>query len=167
MDGVQLDHGGLLRWILREGWMYKVVPEFPGYRIDEHGDIIGPQGVSLKHRKDKNGYHRVDVFREGKRYTRFVHLLVLAAHVGPRPTGAIGRHWDDDKDNNHVSNLLYGTSSDNIHDTVRLGTNPWSKRRTECPQGHKYDESNTRWRQQGKYRWQSCKRCARDRRKRA
>lgn len=68
------------------------------------------------------GYGRVVLVAPGRqKYEAFVHDLVLEAFVGPRPDGAICCHWDDNKQNNHVSNLRWGTYSTNMHDRVRNG----------------------------------------------
>lgn len=53
--------------------------------------------------------------------SRDVHVLVLEAFVGPRPPIHEGPHWDDDPSNNKLSNLRWGTRSDNLLDAVRNG----------------------------------------------
>lgn len=54
----------------------------------------------------------------------------------------IGLHRDDDKSNNTVENLYWGTYSDNAHDAVRNGTHyPGSLK--ECKRGHALDGINT------------------------
>lgn len=68
--------------------------------------------------------------------------LVLEAFVGQRPPGAICRHLDDDKTNNHLENLRWGTASENRFDSVRNGSHVWANR-TQCPQGHEYTAENT------------------------
>lgn len=50
-----------------------------------------------------------------------VHRVVLAAFVGPAPTGLWGLHRDDDKRNNALSNLYYGTPQQNADDRVANG----------------------------------------------
>jgi len=50
-----------------------------------------------------------------------VHVLVMLAFRGPRPSGLIVRHWDDNGKNNHLSNLHYGTYSQNYEDAIRNG----------------------------------------------
>jgi len=50
-----------------------------------------------------------------------VHILMLTTFVGPRPDGLKGLHWDDDPDNNIISNLRWGTLSDNHFDACRNG----------------------------------------------
>lgn len=63
------------------------------------------------------GYMRVNVDMNA----RLIHHLVLESHVGPRPEGAEGAHWDGDKSNNSLSNLRWATPADNGSDNARLG----------------------------------------------
>jgi hypothetical protein len=44
---------------------------------------------------------------------------VLPAFVGPRPDGTLGCHWDDDHENNDLSNLRWCTPLANAHDRAR------------------------------------------------
>lgn len=73
--------------------------------------------------------------------TAAIHSLVLEAFVGSRPAGLVARHLDDDHDNNRLSNLAYGTQSDNSFDAVRNGVHPYA-RKTHCPKGHPYEGDN-------------------------
>lgn len=46
--------------------------------------------------------------------------LILTAFVGPKPTHCrLSRHLDDDRTNNNLSNLAWGTDHDNVHDALR------------------------------------------------
>lgn len=47
---------------------------------------------------------------------RTVHALVAEAFLGPRPEGNVIRHLDGNPENNRLSNLCYGTQSDNLRD---------------------------------------------------
>lgn len=53
-----------------------------------------------------------------------VHLLVLAAFVGPRPEDQEGRHLDGDRSNNRLPNLAWGTKLENEADKDRHGRRP-------------------------------------------
>jgi hypothetical protein len=53
-----------------------------------------------------------------------VHTLVLTAFVGPCPPGMECRHGDDVGHHNHLSNLCWGTPSENRGDMKRLGNLP-------------------------------------------
>jgi len=75
-------------------------------------------GKILRAAPNQSGHLSV-VLGRGK--TRAVHVLVLEAFVGPCPDGCEGLHWNDDPANNYLSNLRWGTRSDNLHDAVRNG----------------------------------------------
>lgn len=84
-----------------------------------------------------------------------VHILVLEAFVGPRPGGMFALHRDDNKRNNHLSNLYWGTSSQNGHDRVRNGRHNGA-RKTHCPQGHEYTPENTYTQRKGSRQCRIC-----------
>jgi len=84
------------------------------------------------------------------------HRLVALAFLGPRPEGAVVRHLDGDPLRPHAENLAYGTKSENLVDQVAHGTHPTASR-NHCPQGHAYDETNTRLYDGRRY----CKACYR------
>ena len=65
------------------------------------------------------GHLKVRLFRDGKVFRFFVHVLVLEAFVGPRPQGLVCRHLDGDKRNNRVDNLKWGTHAENWEDRRR------------------------------------------------
>ena len=69
------------------------------------------------------GYPRVNLYRDGKQSVKFalVHQLVLAAFVGPLPEGQEVRHYDGNRKNCSLGNLLYGTRSENYFDKYRHG----------------------------------------------
>jgi HNH endonuclease len=48
--------------------------------------------------------------------------LILLTFVGPKPfPKAVARHLDDDKQNNHLDNLAWGSYGDNMRDAYRNG----------------------------------------------
>lgn len=57
----------------------------------------------------------------GRGNTKSVHVLVATAFIGQNPGGCEVLHFDDDPSNNHLSNLRWGTRSDNLLDAVRNG----------------------------------------------
>jgi len=113
----------------------------PNYAIDESGTILSvcngrgkirpwDKARRLKPSTAKDGYRRVCLSHNGREQTALVHTLVLTAFVGPRPTGMECRHIDGCKTNNHVSNLAWGTSSENHHDKLLHGTRQWGEQAT-------------------------------------
>jgi hypothetical protein len=61
--------------------------------------------------------HLHDKLREtGKHRCLYVHALVLAAFVGPRPDGAEILHGDGGPADNRLRNLRYGSHEENLDD---------------------------------------------------
>ena len=69
------------------------------------------------------------------RAPRLVAHLVLEAFVGPRPPGMCALHGRRGLASDELSNLRWGTHSENNLDRVRDGTDP-KRNRTHCPRGH-------------------------------
>ena len=128
------------------------IPHLPeGYVVSESGECKSPtqtitlkdgriqtrKGRTLSQFKDKRGYWRVGVpsGKKGVSTPTFVHTLVAAAFLGPKPEGLDTCHCDGDKDNNHVSNLRYDTRRENNLDNVSHGKNQNSNK-DHCPRGH-------------------------------
>lgn len=117
--------------------MWRSVPGYEGtYEVSDHGNVrsitrqvpygrypgMTYKGRHLKNFMNKNGYFAVKLSFAGRTRTTYVHELVLLAFVGYRPPtkerGEI-RHLDGDKTNNHISNLKYGTITENAADRIR------------------------------------------------
>lgn len=77
----------------------------------------------IKSQKSRNGYKVVKLQVSGETKSLRVNRLMLMAWVGPPPTDKHqARHLDDDKSNNVLSNLQWGTRAENYQDSVRNGT---------------------------------------------
>ena len=113
----------------------RIVPSRPGFTARRKGKV-------LRARVNTSGHLEVKLQRDGARRSVGVHRLVLTAFVGPCPEGMEACHADDDKSNNHLSNLRWDTRSANTYDKVRNGRHPMASR-THCPQGHAYTPENT------------------------
>lgn len=102
------------------------IPNKPGYYLDREGNFYsswvnkGRHGVvnegkpkKLKGSRSKNGYVMVSF---GRKDRRFLHQLMLEVFVGPRPENEVVCHKDDDKTNNRLDNLYWGTVKENLSD---------------------------------------------------
>ena len=77
----------------------------------------------LKPVASTDGYLRVGLCRNGTKSTWYVHVLVAAAFLGPRPDGLIVLHGSKGPLDNRPENLSYGTYADNNgRDRLRDGT---------------------------------------------
>ncbi|MBV9921114.1 MAG: HNH endonuclease [Pseudonocardia sp.] len=136
---------------------WREIPGYEGrYEVSSHGRVRsmpfwannrwGPMLRSGKIRSakpDKRGYRAVWLSdgAGGLEKVR-VHRLVLLAFVGPPPEGAPhGLHEDDDRSNNHVSNLYWGDQLENANDCIENGHN-YQLIKTVCPLKHQLIEPN-------------------------
>jgi len=87
------------------------------------GRILKPGKVSC------GQYYRVELCSGGFCSARYVHHLVAEAFIGPRPEGMFVLHGPAGSLVNQVSNLSYGTRSDNMgRDRLRDGTHSRGER---------------------------------------
>jgi len=98
------------------------------YEVSEFGDVrrIKPaqgtrRGTLLKPINDGRGYAVYNLHSPGRRVRAKAHRLVLEAFVGASPDGMWALHYDDNPQNNHVSNLRWGTRIENGADRARNG----------------------------------------------
>jgi hypothetical protein len=71
-------------------------------------------GRILKQQAQECGYFSVRPTVDGENTFFYVHDLVAAAFVGPKPDGAIVNHIDTDKHNNRAGNIEYTTHAGNM-----------------------------------------------------
>lgn len=120
---------------------WKDIEDFPGYQVSDWGRVRSSRGTGRSRAKVGNpwrilslrplpsGYLQVSPRRDGKNHNRYIHRLVLEAFVGPCPFGQQTRHVNEnDRSNNHLSNLCWGTSQENSDDAARHGTRPIGSR---------------------------------------
>jgi len=112
---------------------FRQIPGHPRYAINEHGVILSicrdamgadrewHEARTLCPTKDRRGYQRVALCRDSRRHPFQVHTLVLMTFVGPCPDGLQCRHLDGNPSNNHVLNLVWGTSLENQRDKILHG----------------------------------------------
>lgn len=103
------------------------IPGATKYTVDERGVVMSKHGTVISHIPSSRKYHRVNIWcDDGIRRSPKVHRLVALAFL-PNPNNPpIVRHLDDDRHNNHVSNLAWGTQMDNRRDAALNGRAPYS-----------------------------------------
>lgn len=163
-----------MKWQAGVAEEWRPVVGFEGlYEVSNHGRLRSvartitrhngrtqpiPQRI-LKLKPNPQGYWRIGLTKElaDRQVFHFVHRLVLEAFIGPCPDGMQCRHLDGNPGNNFVTNLRWGTSSENNLDKVGHGTHPQA-RRTHCLHGHEYSTKNTRIAADGSRRCRACDR---------
>lgn len=140
----------------------------PGYEGDYEVSTLGRVRSWKLYRGDRGprilattlraGYPAVTLFRDGAANLQSVHAVVMLAFVGPRPEGHEIRHLDGDRTNACLTNLEYGTRSENRFDTVRHGRNH-NATKTHCAQGHPFSPENTYVHQDHRGTHRKCRKC--------
>ena len=97
----------------------------------------------IKQQINLEGYYTVCLCRNGGHTKYTVHTIVLKAFRSLPAEGEVTRHLDSNKLNNNLSNLKWGTQSENIHDQVDAGTHR-NASKTHCKRGHEFTQENTR-----------------------
>ena len=112
------------------------------YEVSDQGRVLGvKRGKLLKQERNRKGYPVVTLYG-AQRKTHSVHKLVLEAFICPRPDGMQCLHANDIHDDNRLSNLRWGTPSENVYDKVRNGRHH-EARKTHCKRGHTFTTENT------------------------
>lgn len=150
---------------MAERWL-PVVGFEGGYIVSDLGRVSSlPRAWAkaglLKPTISTTGYPYVTLSYRGVRRKRGLHQLVAEAFIGPCPPGMEVRHKDDNKRNPALTNLIYGTSTENKLDLVRAGRHH-NAIKDRCPKNHPYDLVDERG-------WRRCSKCrnARPRRRAA
>lgn len=98
---------------------WKSLEMFPNYQFSNTGHV---KKFGRPARVHLNAGYPTIILSNGLIKKRIrVHHVVAELFIGPRPEGLLVRHLDDDKENNCVSNLAYGTHYDNSQDAIRNG----------------------------------------------
>lgn len=102
----------------------KQIKDFPKYFITKTGKVfkMNKTGIlkEVKPFLNHNNYLRVQIYKEGKPYKRFVHKLVIEAYEGVQE-GKQVNHKDGNKLNNSIENLEWVTPSENIKHSIKTG----------------------------------------------
>lgn len=105
--------------------IWKDVPGYEGkYKISEDGDLYSFHSDRiLKPTYAGTGYpYKRYTLKRRPQIREYAHRLVCLAFHGPAPAGMECRHLDGDSENNHYTNLCWGTHSENFQDTIKHGT---------------------------------------------
>ena len=117
--------------VCTEEW--RDIPEFIGYQASTLGNIRSVDRIveysngTKRLRKGKilkptlsTGYYSVNLSTKEKIVSKKIHVLIARTFIGERPQGSDVRHKDGNKLNNVLSNIEYGTRSENMLDGYKI-----------------------------------------------
>ena len=100
---------------------FRTLERFPRYRFFADGTIRcfhrGEWRLKFVDTSRRYLSVRIGLSRKWLR----LHLLIAEAFYGPKPEGMFCRHLDDNRFNNSIVNLAYGTRRQNHEDALRNG----------------------------------------------
>ena len=128
LELIDCDHTSYVPYEIFDGETVEI--EYaPEYFVSNLGIIYGPGSMGRRgyhklssYSSDKYGHQVVDLYINGNRVHKYLAVLVAEAFI-PNPNNYPEVcHIDGDPYNNHVSNLKWGTHTDNMEDAKRHGT---------------------------------------------
>lgn len=127
----------------------RIVIYSTGKRRYYRGQLLKPNLIK--------GYKCVTLCKPGSKRIHKIHRLVLQTFRPTNDDSLMVCHNNGDQTDNLLSNLRWGTASDNNYDKVRHGTHDKANR-TKCPRGHALTKGNTIIRRANKRGCQACSR---------
>jgi hypothetical protein len=106
------------------GLMFKTIPIYPTYEVDENSNVRSKSHKVILKNKKNGGYKSVGLSQKGSYKWHNCHRLCAMAWVGiPDAYESMDvAHNDGDRTNNHYSNLRWATRRENSHDRYLHGT---------------------------------------------
>lgn len=107
---------------------WRKIEGFEGYEVSNIGGIRSLKSGATKRLKiyNRQGYHRVTLWGDGKRYDKGVHRLVAIAFIENPLNKSQVNHKNGIKSDNRVKNLEWCTASENnrhkVYELNRLGS---------------------------------------------
>lgn len=106
--------------------IWKEIPGYDGvFSVSSHGRVRNNiTGTIRKNSRMSKGmrYLFVNLKKDGKGTSLYIHHLVAHAFHGPTPPGQEIRHRDGNVEHNHEGNLTFGTRAQNLADKQLHGT---------------------------------------------
>jgi hypothetical protein len=120
---------------------WKKIIGYETYEVSDCGNVRNSEtGLVLKHALDGNGYCIISLYEKGKKKTMTIHRLTAIAFIINTDNKPCVDHIDNNRINNHFSNLRWATTSENGRNSKI------SKRNTTGVKGVCYDKRGNNWR---------------------
>ena len=100
---------------------------YSGYTVDDSGNVYSYRSGCRRRigQRIHKGYYHVNIRDDNhpvKTHKEPVHKLVLSSFMGPRKEEQVCRHLNGNALDNRLENLCWGTTKENVHDSIRHGT---------------------------------------------
>ena len=123
--------------------VFRSIENYDNYAVSSFGRVKNVRtGIILKARNDKDGYLRVNLYEDAIRKTHQVHRLVANAFIDNPDDKLCVDHIDNNRTNNHISNLRFATNKENSQNRKL------SSRNTSKVKGIYFNKRAKKWRAQ-------------------
>lgn len=127
--------------------------------LRKDGVIQSVRGRIIRQGRQRNGYRYVNLYRRDGAYKCVMtHRIVLSVFDRLPKEGEVTMHLDNNPENNALSNLSWGTQSENLRHVVVSG-NHRNANKKGCDLGHLYGGANSTPGMEGQAR-RKCRACA-------
>jgi hypothetical protein len=92
---------------------WRDIEGFPGYKVSSLSRIRGSSGRIMTPYLGKRGYYIVNIHKDRKQHTIYVHRAVALAFIPNPESKPFADHIDRDRTNNSISNLRWATKVEN------------------------------------------------------
>lgn len=123
------------------GVTFRHIPSAPGYCVGDDGSYwtcrkrrgrkpstMIEEWTRKAFGVGRGNYLLATLYSRGRKLSKPVHRLVLETFIGPPPEGCVCRHLNGNRQDNRLSNLRWGTPSENAEDRRMHGTMPMGER---------------------------------------
>lgn len=101
---------------------WKTVDGYSDYEVSTEGRIKRKStGTLLVQTPDSRGYPSVTIYDETGQHTKNVHRILAKTFIPNPENKRTVNHKDGNKRNNHISNLEWNTSSENLKHAYDIG----------------------------------------------
>lgn len=102
--------------------IWKPSKKYSNYEISNEGRVRNAKtGRVLKTQLDDKGYAQVVLQKDGRQYRERVHKLIADTFIGTTQSNMDVIHRDNNRLNNHVSNLEYMSRADSVRLAFKRG----------------------------------------------
>jgi hypothetical protein len=130
--------------------IWKVIDDYPNYKVSNFGNvysIINNMIMTHEVTKKGKGYHRVELYKNGKSKHKTVSRLVYQM-FGERRSIMKNfqvEHQNRNKDDNHITNLRLSTKSQNEANKIKCKTNYQGNKPSRSFIGVTYRKRSRKW----------------------
>jgi hypothetical protein len=96
---------------------YRKIDGYDNYVISNYGEVFNTTSGRMLKNSIRQGYYGVSLCKNGERKSHIIHRLVAIHFIDNPENKTCVDHIDNDKLNNHISNLRYATISENAFNT--------------------------------------------------